>query len=505
MTTRLEFYDPLYETITFERGLPSSRGFLRPIKEDPLNPVEIIQTADFARLAFLRQAGLAWLVFPSATHTRFGHSLGCWWLGRIAESLIKVRGVLNMSDEVRSLHKWLLETRLREEFYLGLLFHDVGHGPLSHVLERNPEFVAGLRTAGVPEEESDHEHRGASLLEGKGPLADIWREIAPARYGSECKLLCSSVAAIAESSEEVCIPAILYFITSDKKFLHHCRHPHREFLGIVHELVSGLLDLDRLDHYARDSYFSGLRQVSINVRGFLNNLCLSYDSGSKGKAIGPVQLSLTRDGSSHAASLLFGKRQLVTTMFRNPRTIALHSMANWALSAFMESLASTAKARAALEISLMEDDQFLEMISRSSHNGCRYLSQRIRALQPYTFVGRWPNDTGHRPNRLKAAISDYVGGVNHDVPPKVLVHYDDGFWKRGERSEAKDWLDSGSLILEESGKCLTDHPDQRDSFMHLQNAERAKYMWVFSRDAEDQSEIWGEVGEIMGRSAPTRF
>src|SRR5262245_21603517 len=88
---RLEFYDPLYQTIVFERGLPESGFRLELEGEGSLDAREFVRTAEFARLAFLRQAGLAWLVFPSATHTRFAHSIGCWWLGKLAESWIRVK------------------------------------------------------------------------------------------------------------------------------------------------------------------------------------------------------------------------------------------------------------------------------------------------------------------------------------------------------------------------------------------------------------------------------
>ena len=493
MNERLEFYDPLYETITFERDLPSNRGFL--LREEPLHPVDIVQTADFARLAFLRQAGLAWLVFPSATHTRFGHSIGCWWLGRIAESLIKVRGSLSLTSGVRSLHSWLDRTELREEFYLGLLFHDIGHGPLSHVLERNPDFIEAFKGAGFREEDARHEHRGATLLQGQGPLVETWREMAARRYGKESRILADVVKQL-EQSERVCLPAILYLITSDPAFLTGCSHEHRESIGVVHELVSGLLDLDRLDHYARDSYFSGLRQVVINVRGFLNSLCLTYsDSDPK-----TINLSLTRDGASHAASLLFGKRQILATMFRNPRTISLHAMSNWALSAFLRDVPVVKRSAKCLEISMMEDDQFFEMIGLAHHAGCRYIGQRIRMAQPFEFVGKWVNRSNEPEAALGQRLKSLSGSLAPDHSPRIILHFDDGFWRAGRPPESRDWLDSGGLTLEDTKQCITDHPDYADSFSHLQKADRMKYVWAFCRDRSELKGVRGEISDIVGYS-----
>jgi HD superfamily phosphohydrolase len=490
---RLEFYDPLYETITFQKGLPSTRGGFRLFREDPLDPIDIVQTAEFARLAFLRQAGLAWLVFPSATHTRFGHSIGCWWLGRIAESLIKVKGRVGRDDTTRSLHHWLKETRLREEFYLGLLFHDVGHGPLSHVLERNHEFNEGLYAAGL--NKVDHEHRGAELLAGSGPLASLSRGIFEQRYGRDVRTLAEVRKALQKQKRTICLPSILYLITENPEFLNGCSHGHREFVSVLHELVSGLLDLDRLDHYARDSYFSGLRQVSINVRGFLNNLCLTYEGNGE-----KTHLSLTGDGASYAASLLFGKRQILSTMFRNPRTVSLHTMVNWALSAHLKDIGDPkSRANVCLQIALMEDDQFLEALSSSLHEGCRYVTQRIRSMQPYELVGKWPHSALRASRNQLTSVLERLSSPSHDQRvPSFLFHFDDHFFDFPQ--EPRDWLDTGCLLLGDTGQFLTEHPDHKENFVHLRDADKTRYLWLFAMDRSAKSPAREQLSDLFVNS-----
>lgn len=465
---RLEFYDPLYETIVFERGLPAP-GFA---SEDPLDPRDIVQTAEFARLAFLNQAGLAWLVFPSATHTRFAHSIGCWWLGRISESLIKVQTPLG----AKSLHSWLSSRNLREEFYLALLLHDVGHGPFSHVLERNPTFVGILERAGITKWE--HEYRGADLLVGSGIVADTWREVATERYGSRRTFL--QLRETLSTVDNLCIAAVCYLMTGDLAYLGGCAHDHKHDLNVVKELVSGLLDLDRLDHYARDSYFSGLRQFAINVRGFLTNLRVDPHKDA-------TFISLNRTGVTHAASLLFSKRQILSTMFRNAKTVCLHSMANAALSRFLVQFPDAdSQTAAACRVAWMEDQQFMHAMAETDDRHARTLMQRIRAVHPYSFIGRWVRDDLHG-DLTPETLEEYIDEFRRLRHADVLAHFDDGFWETGRPRDSKDWLDSSRLITDDTLRPLTDHPEYREDFSFLREAARRRCVWLFC-SSEDEAE-----------------
>jgi HD superfamily phosphohydrolase len=490
---RLEFYDPLYETICFEKGLPGRRSAFVPNSGDPLDPRDIVRTAEFCRLAYLRQAGLAWLVFPSATHTRFAHSIGCWWLGRIAENLVKVDQ--EESGEAMQLRQWLSTTSLREEFYLALLFHDIGHGPLSHVLERNDQFREALRDAGVIH--SDHEHRGAALLLGTGPLPLVWEDMARERYG-DTPTFATTRTTLGRLKDWVCLPSVCYLMTGDEEYLSACTHDHQSHLCLVKELVSGLLDLDRLDHYARDSYFSGLRQIAVNVRGFLNNLRMSLSSDGGRKR---AQLSLSDDGASHAASLLFSKRQIVSTLFRNSRCVALHAMVNWALSAHLCSIRSAEdKEQAALRIAMMDDDQIMEALSVSSDSGCRAMMRRIRGVHPYALAGKWSNTDVVRTARIRKTIEEYENAKPAgDGAPSVLLRYDDGFWSTDRAAESSEWLDTNALFMENSEKPLLEHPFHKDDFAYIRDANKTRYVWAFVQDDSEADSVYDDLDRLFRR------
>ena len=137
----LKFYDPLYEGIFFKKERRGMRQEVFGSKGPSESAIglraeipRLIETYEMSRLNFIRQAGLAWLVFPSATYTRFSHSLGTYHLGELA-----CRGV-NIGTSERNklpLGRWLKKRKLVDEFLISLLLHDVGHFPFSRTLEEN--------------------------------------------------------------------------------------------------------------------------------------------------------------------------------------------------------------------------------------------------------------------------------------------------------------------------------------------------------------------------------
>lgn len=92
--------------------------------------VEVLRTREVQRLRRIRQLGLVHLVFPGGEHSRLVHSLGVAYLAILFGRQLRD----GIQDSVSS---FLLpdETAIRD-FALAALFHDLGHGPLSHAWER---------------------------------------------------------------------------------------------------------------------------------------------------------------------------------------------------------------------------------------------------------------------------------------------------------------------------------------------------------------------------------
>jgi len=79
--------------------------------------ISILDTLEMQRLRHIKQLGFVSLVYPSATHTRFEHSMGVFHLASMLANKLK------------------LEKEETGKLKAASLLHDVGHGPFSHSSE----------------------------------------------------------------------------------------------------------------------------------------------------------------------------------------------------------------------------------------------------------------------------------------------------------------------------------------------------------------------------------
>src|SRR5262245_41566851 len=83
--------------------------------------IEIIDTPEFQRLRGIKQLGTAYLVFPSAVHTRFEHSLGTSWMAqRMIDAVRRTTSIPN--DQAQLIR-------------VAALLHDITHMPFGDIVE----------------------------------------------------------------------------------------------------------------------------------------------------------------------------------------------------------------------------------------------------------------------------------------------------------------------------------------------------------------------------------
>ena len=209
--------------------------------------LSLIDTPVVQRLRFVRQLGHAFLVYPGATHSRFEHAVGAYHLAGLALRLLSERGALD------DIHRH--ETA---DVRAAALLHDVGHYPFSHALE---EIGA-----------TNHEEVARPLVTS-GIVADLLVE----HLG-------------ADAPERI----------------------HRLITGrstdALQGLISGSLDLDKIEYLKRDAAMCGVPYGEIDVDRLLNSLVIVPDP-----ATGRLVTGIHEKGLSALESLLFAKYQ----MYRN--------------------------------------------------------------------------------------------------------------------------------------------------------------------------------------------
>ncbi|MFC4540540.1 HD domain-containing protein [Halosolutus amylolyticus] len=134
-----------------------------------LGPVAeaLLDTAPMQRLRYVRQLSTVQLVYPSANHTRFEHSLGVYHLAS------------NAVDQLD------LDSALADRLRAAALVHDVGHGPFGHQTEAAIErhlgrhhdeiewLLAATELGAVLEEQGLDPAAVAATVDGRGPLGDL--------------------------------------------------------------------------------------------------------------------------------------------------------------------------------------------------------------------------------------------------------------------------------------------------------------------------------------------
>lgn len=165
--------------------------------------MKVIDTPVFQKLKKIRQLGPTFHVYPGATHTRFIHSLGVFHTAKmmLKNLLPHLKGRLSLT-EARS-------------FLGACLLHDIGHFPYAHSLKG-----IGLK---------EHETLTAELIT-ETSLKTVLRDA----VGADPDL------------------------TADIVDVRRPDSTKSPFLALFRNLLSGVLDPDKLDYLCRDAFYCGV-------------------------------------------------------------------------------------------------------------------------------------------------------------------------------------------------------------------------------------------------------
>jgi HD superfamily phosphohydrolase len=238
-------------------SLDSRRALVRipPELDVPLTERvrQIIDAPEFRRLARISQLGLVSLVYPAAIHTRFEHSLGVYRL-----ALLYLQQLACDERFVR-----VVSREEAELFIVASILHDLGHWPFCHPIE-------DIRLPSVPSHEL---FANSFLLEGE--IADTLRRhwgVAPRDV-------------VALLSEE----------------------PRTNSARILASMLSGPIDIDKMDYLFRDSLHAGVPYGRhYDQQRLIGSLCVN-EAGDG--------LALTDKGKTAAELMVFARYVMFSEVY----------------------------------------------------------------------------------------------------------------------------------------------------------------------------------------------
>lgn len=185
--------------------------------------IKLIDTLVFRRLQGIKQLSHAYLVYPTAIHTRFEHALG----------------VMHLADRVAQ--RFPFDDSQREIIRLAGLLHDVGHGPFSHLFEDVMEAINGRRI--------DHDKISMMLIKEDPDMAKI----------------------LGDSGMKV-----IQLLNRDEISGFGTKKS-----ALATDIIASSLDVDKMDYLRRDSYHIGVHYGQFDLPRIIHTLTHTDDSSEQ--------------------------------------------------------------------------------------------------------------------------------------------------------------------------------------------------------------------------------
>lgn len=317
-----EFNDPVWGTLLLE-----------PCE------VALLDTPLLQRLRSIRQLGVVHLIYPAANHTRLEHSLGT------VEQISRLVDSLNAHAEGT-----VISSELKRLLRLTALCHDVGHGAMSHVSQNAFNLLAD----------------GTRL-----------KKQFIARYQQTDTASLSEIAAYFIIGSPAFATLLDLLLNDHRKYIlpEDCISkmqsaivgmPISNEIPLLHELVSGPFDADKLDYMTRDAYMTGVPVVTDvvrlvqKVRAVRESLSELPEELARYVTEGPASFVVTGVALSGARTLdelMLGRVLLFDKVYRHHKVRAAEEM----VGRLLRSLESIAPSKGLLVPLYLADDELLRL------------------------------------------------------------------------------------------------------------------------------------------------
>lgn len=232
---------------------------------------QILNTKNFQRLKRLFQTGPAFHVYPGLQHSRFEHSVGVYYLMRLALQHF----VLLPNTEIEPEHGLLA--------LCAALLHDLGQYPYSHVSEEIK----------IKNKHLSHEEHTAYLIQNDTELNDI--------LSRECGIKPEDIAKVLSGKKE-------------------------DYPRFLTRLLDSTIDLDKMDYLVRDAYHAGVPYGDIDAKWLISSFRVDEEDGD---------LLIVDGGIGAVEQMIFAKYLMYRNIYWHHTTREVTAMIKRALLDFL--------------------------------------------------------------------------------------------------------------------------------------------------------------------------
>jgi HD superfamily phosphohydrolase len=405
----------------------------------------LIDSRFFQRLRHIQQLSLTSLVYPSATHTRFEHSLGVMELASRAFDVL----MSNLTDEVRNavslpgnLDYWKGVLRL------AALCHDLGHLPFSHSAEGE-----------LLPEGWDHERLTAQLVLSPEMKEEVWDKLdTPVRPEDVAKLALGPKKAKTLGQDLTTWEAILSEIITGDAF-----------------------GVDRMDYLLRDSHHAGVPYGRFDQYRLVDSLrVLRMPAGETDEQPDPA-LGLDVGGMHIAEAMLLARFFMFSQLYFHPVRRIYDIHLRDFLSAWLEGGRFPTNVQGLLEFTDHEVTAAMREAARDAGAAGHEPARRIVTHDHFKLLyTRQPDDIEVNPEATKAVYEAAQAKFGTDN-----VRYDGYLGKGGALSFPVRMMDGRVVHSTAASDILRMIPAASYEYVFIEPSLRAKGLDWLEKNRSD--------------------
>jgi HD superfamily phosphohydrolase len=283
---KVDIYDKLISDCLKEKQIPLIKLSKRENIYFPERFSKYVDTIEFQRLRKIRQLGSTEFVYPSASNSRFGHSIGTFNKA--------YQYVLNLKKH--PLFNYLFDYNDIEGLLLAALLHDIGHYPFAHFLEEIEGLESNLTIK--------HEVYTKAILSGKLKISNLLQLECIGSFLSKVELEIykrkinekQSISTILNNNKK--IDLINKVLDGDGKY------------KILKSIVNGPIDCDKIDYLIRDSNSTGVSYGdNIDLERFYCALTIDTEKFPN------VGLAITPKGKSAVETIISARYHMFSEVY----------------------------------------------------------------------------------------------------------------------------------------------------------------------------------------------